>query len=157
MNLKKLANDFVESKAFLPLVLTSCLALLFGSFVLGVTGASLFTIKAGAFLKNYQKPIAKVAFYSLVATGAGGSGVVVSLVIAVHASRYSEEQNSQGEERLALLMPQQDTSDFIKSQCQNCRFYHGQTYGGTPLICAVHPEGKPDCAEFEAKNQCADW
>jgi hypothetical protein len=34
--------------------------------------------------------------------------------------------------------------------CQGCCFYHGQTYSGTRLICAIHPSG----VEGE---YCMDW
>ncbi|MCU0566310.1 MAG: hypothetical protein MUF49_06910 [Oculatellaceae cyanobacterium Prado106] len=31
--------------------------------------------------------------------------------------------------------------------CRGCRHYHGMIYGGTPLICAMHPYGIVDGAE----------
>ncbi len=35
--------------------------------------------------------------------------------------------------------------------CESCENYHGQIYGGTPLICGMHPygitEGQDDCAD----------
>jgi hypothetical protein len=34
--------------------------------------------------------------------------------------------------------------------CANCENYHGKTYGGTELVCAMHPYGPDD-------NQCVDW
>lgn len=36
--------------------------------------------------------------------------------------------------------------------CIGCRNYHGQTYGGQTLICAIHPYG-PD----PSQEQCPDW
>jgi DNA-binding transcriptional regulator YbjK len=37
-------------------------------------------------------------------------------------------------------------------RCVGCRNYHGQTYGGHTLVCALHPYG-PD----EDLAQCPDW
>lgn len=34
--------------------------------------------------------------------------------------------------------------------CVGCRHYHGQVYGGTPLVCGMHPYGWED-------EQCPDW
>lgn len=39
--------------------------------------------------------------------------------------------------------------------CASCENYHGQVYGGTPLICGMHPygiaEGQDDCADRTPK------
>ncbi len=34
--------------------------------------------------------------------------------------------------------------------CTGCRHYHGQVYGGTLLVCAMHPYGWED-------TSCPDW
>jgi hypothetical protein len=36
--------------------------------------------------------------------------------------------------------------------CVGCRHYHGQTYGGNLLICAMHPYGadQPQCPDWES-------
>jgi hypothetical protein len=34
--------------------------------------------------------------------------------------------------------------------CQGCRHYHGRSYGGERLICAMHPYGVE-------QETCADW
>lgn len=34
--------------------------------------------------------------------------------------------------------------------CRGCSHYHGRIYGGTMLICAMHPYGTED-------EQCLDW
>lgn len=36
------------------------------------------------------------------------------------------------------------------SACRGCRHYHGQTYGGTLLVCGMHPFGVEEDA-------CPDW
>ncbi|MEB3292136.1 MAG: hypothetical protein VKJ24_03150 [Synechococcales bacterium] len=48
--------------------------------------------------------------------------------------------------------------------CQTCRHYHGQSYGGTLLVCGMHPygisEGQPDCADHEVGSRydrSQDW
>jgi hypothetical protein len=39
----------------------------------------------------------------------------------------------------------------ISSQCQKCHNYHGQTYAGNLLVCAIHPSGvERNCDDFEA-------
>jgi hypothetical protein len=36
--------------------------------------------------------------------------------------------------------------------CENCENYHGQSYGGTPLVCGMHPYG-PDLAQTECGDR----
>jgi len=35
--------------------------------------------------------------------------------------------------------------------CAGCRNYHGQAYGGTLLVCGIHPYG------WEQSDRCPDW
>lgn len=35
--------------------------------------------------------------------------------------------------------------------CVGCRNYHGYSYNGVPLVCAMHPYG------WEAEESCPDW
>jgi hypothetical protein len=41
--------------------------------------------------------------------------------------------------------------------CADCENYHGQIYGGTPLVCGMHPygivEGQEDCADRTVKPE----
>jgi hypothetical protein len=54
----------------------------------------------------------------------------------------------------ALAPVNQIVDPWIQDQprCVGCRNYHGQTYAGETLICAIHPYG-PD----ETLEQCPDW
>ena len=36
-------------------------------------------------------------------------------------------------------------------KCAGCSFYHGESYGGEMLVCALHPAGP------EEYDQCPDW
>ena len=36
--------------------------------------------------------------------------------------------------------------------CENCENYHGQSYGGTPLVCGMHPYG-PDLTQTECGDR----
>ena len=36
--------------------------------------------------------------------------------------------------------------------CEKCENYHGQSYGGTPLVCGMHPYG-PDAAQTECGDR----
>lgn len=36
-------------------------------------------------------------------------------------------------------------------KCCDCRNFHGKRYGANFLVCAMHPYGKKDCEDFEAK------
>lgn len=36
--------------------------------------------------------------------------------------------------------------------CENCENYHGQSYGGTPLVCGMHPYG-PDAIQTECGDR----
>lgn len=40
----------------------------------------------------------------------------------------------------------------IHALCENCENYHGQSYGGTPLVCGMHPYG-PDLAQTECGDR----
>jgi hypothetical protein len=38
------------------------------------------------------------------------------------------------------------------AHCQGCRHLHGQAYGGTLMVCGMHPYGNgEDCSDFKAK------
>jgi hypothetical protein len=37
--------------------------------------------------------------------------------------------------------------------CENCENYHGQSYGGTQLVCGMHPYG-PDATQTECGDRC---
>jgi len=39
-----------------------------------------------------------------------------------------------------------------RDPCQGCRYYHGRTYGGNHLVCAMHPHGweGEDCPDWQA-------
>ncbi|MEH2355977.1 hypothetical protein [Nostoc sp.] len=56
---------------------------------------------------------------------------------------------------LASRIEAVETGDLLKPKpihfpCSCCRYYHGSSYGGVTLNCAIHPEG------YEG-NQCPDW
>jgi hypothetical protein len=40
------------------------------------------------------------------------------------------------------------------SVCQGCQHYHGQTYGGTLLVCGMHPYGSEEeyCPDWQSQN-----
>jgi len=40
----------------------------------------------------------------------------------------------------------------VHALCENCENYHGQSYGGTPLVCGMHPYG-PDLAQAECSDR----
>jgi hypothetical protein len=40
----------------------------------------------------------------------------------------------------------------IETQCQGCRNYHGQSWGGNRLVCGIYPMGnESQCSDFESK------
>ena len=41
--------------------------------------------------------------------------------------------------------------ELFTAPCSNCVYYHGKSYNGNYLICAVHSYGKEDCPDFESK------
>ncbi|MBG1268964.1 hypothetical protein [Nostoc sp. WHI] len=48
-----------------------------------------------------------------------------------------------------------ETGDLLQPKpipfpCRGCRYYHGSSYGGVTLNCAIHPDG---CEG----SQCPDW
>jgi hypothetical protein len=42
----------------------------------------------------------------------------------------------------------------IPPACQGCCHYHGRSYGGTRLVCGMHPYGveEEDCPDWQAQN-----
>ncbi len=48
------------------------------------------------------------------------------------------------------LNPRIQPSATYHPACINCRHFHGRIYGGTPLICGMHPYG------WEGER-CPDW
>ena len=59
------------------------------------------------------------------------------------AEAYLEFLRQMSRERLAERLS-------VPAVCQGCCHYHGQTYGGQLLVCAMHPYG------VEASS-CPDW
>lgn len=59
------------------------------------------------------------------------------------AEAYLEFLQQINQERLSRVPP-------MPPACKGCCHYHGQTYGGNLLVCAMHPYG----ADGE---QCSDW
>lgn len=77
---------------------------------------------------------------------------VTSLVLERQRERKTRESNADAYLELLRqmnaqqppLLPQQP------NVCQGCRHYHGRSYGGNLLVCAMHPFG----ADGE---HCSDW
>jgi hypothetical protein len=44
-----------------------------------------------------------------------------------------------------------------QSICAGCRHFHGQVYGGTPLICGMHPYGMDAGVETCPDKELAPW
>lgn len=59
------------------------------------------------------------------------------------AEAYLEFLRQINQERISATPP-------IPATCQGCCHYHGQSYGGHVLVCAMHPYGVDT-------EQCADW
>lgn len=56
---------------------------------------------------------------------------------------------------LASRIEAVETTDLLKPKpipflCRGCRYYHGSSYGGVTLNCAIHPQGYKSA-------QCPDW
>ncbi len=59
---------------------------------------------------------------------------------------YGVRETNSPDERLEAAYPWHNPRP---KTCQDCKYYHGQSYGGSLLICAIHPDG-PD------EEQCRD-
>ncbi len=48
---------------------------------------------------------------------------------------------------------------FLKhhAACSGCRHFHGQVYGGTMLVCGMHPYGMEEGVEICADKELAPW
>lgn len=84
---------------------------------------------------NYFNIVIPVS-YARLAFGLGmlGTGLTMLLASRIEAAELRE-----------LLKPRP-----IPAPCRGCKYYHGISYNGVPLICTVHPEGIEDV-------QCPDW
>jgi hypothetical protein len=59
------------------------------------------------------------------------------------AEAYLEFLRQINQERLLEMPP-------MPRVCEGCCYYHGQTYGGNHLVCAMHPYGVEN-------DTCPDW
>lgn len=76
---------------------------------------------------------------------------VTSLVIERHQQIKSRETNTDAYvELLRQVRTQQPPLPRQPVACQGCQHYHGRIYGGTLLVCAMHPFGVED-------DRCPDW
>lgn len=76
---------------------------------------------------------------------------VTSLVLERHQQIKSRETNTDA--YIELLRQVRTQQPFLPQQpvaCQGCQHYHGRIYGGTLLVCAMHPFGVED-------DRCPDW
>ncbi|NJR64837.1 MAG: hypothetical protein HC772_05175 [Leptolyngbyaceae cyanobacterium CRU_2_3] len=74
--------------------------------------------------------------------------------IAIEQTRVRKSRAAHADLYLDLLRQMSRPSSPARSQrpkaCQGCCIYHGQTYNGTRLICAIHPSGVEG-------DHCMDW
>ena len=40
----------------------------------------------------------------------------------------------------------------ILSECNKCKYWHGQVHGNNLLVCGIHPYGREKCPDFELKK-----
>ncbi|MFM7423750.1 MAG: hypothetical protein ACKO7W_01900 [Elainella sp.] len=83
--------------------------------------------------------------------GAGLLGYTVTALI-IDANKQQKSRLADAEAYLEFLrqMNQERQSEQPPQACQGCCHYHGQTYGGQRLICAMHPYGVETTV-------CPDW
>lgn len=74
-----------------------------------------------------------------------------TLVLRQHRERKSRELNTDA--YLEMLRQVNTPRSSVSQQppvCRGCCHYHGRVYGGTMLVCAMHPYGVED-------DRCSDW
>ena len=53
-------------------------------------------------------------------------------------------KNTEEKDELSVLKKTQ--------KCSSCVNYHGETYNGNPLVCAVYPYGQENCPDFDSEK-----
>ncbi|HEY9642392.1 MAG TPA: hypothetical protein V6C57_18035 [Coleofasciculaceae cyanobacterium] len=87
---------------------------------------------------------------------AAGSCLVsfTTTTIAIEQTRVRKSRAAHADLYLDLLRQMSRQPSPARPQrppvCQGCCFYHGQTYSGSRLICAIHPSGVEG-------DYCLDW
>lgn len=76
---------------------------------------------------------------------------VTSLALEQHRERKSRETNTDVYlELLRQMNTQRPPQPQQPKACQGCIHYHGRVYGGSMLVCAMHPYGVEG-------DRCSDW
>ncbi len=80
------------------------------------------------------------------------TGVNVGL-LAIHTHELVNNKRREKETRERIQQQEQESQKSLRGEnCQKCHYYHGSKYGGVFLICAVHPQGQENCADFVEKS-----
>jgi len=111
------------------------------ALIKGISAAAV-TIICGYFGTQY---LGKNIMYVIGGTIAG-TGITAFL-----ADQTGVDQT--GVIRIVLGQPQPSTQP---TTCIGCKYYHGSSYGGVHLICAVHPDGweGAKCPDWQGFQQC---
>ena len=130
--------------------LTGLIALMLGgaSCLAGLTGVA--TIKLAKLLSPHRTTLKIMMFYGSASVGAGlfciGTGMAIAKYIyepmEVEELLLEENQHSAGEFEVIAHIP---------NVCVGCNNFHGRTYNGVRLVCAIYPYGWSD------RGQCPDW
>ncbi|MBD2034869.1 hypothetical protein H6F76_07465 [Leptolyngbya sp. FACHB-321] len=92
-----------------------------------------------------------------------GDGSRYSLAVPTIRYRHRSEASYRRLERAGLLAERIEALEALRQElsrptaqqpalCKGCRHLHGQSYGGTLMVCGMHPYGNgEDCSDFEAK------
>ncbi len=91
-------------------------------------------------------------------TGAGLLGYTVTALM-IDSNKQHKSRLADAEAYLEFLrrINQERQAEQPPRACQGCCHYHGQTYGGQRLICAMHPYGveAATCPDWQGKTNCA--
>ena len=116
--------------------------------------AAVGTVELGKFLAPNRPTYQKMIFYGSGAVGAGlfltGAGVASAKFVG---ERMAEEESRQMDTRFQQSKAEIEKQRSRLSGCQGCKYWHGQLHEGNFLACAVHPEGKEDCPDWESDEE----
>lgn len=76
---------------------------------------------------------------------------VTSVALEHHRERKNREMHADAYlELLQQIHAQRPSLPNQPAACQGCQHYHGRMYGGSMLVCGMHPYGVED-------DRCPDW
>ena len=133
--------------------LSGLVAIMLGgaSCLAGLTGVA--TIKLAKLLNPHRSTLKIMMFYGSASVGAGLFCIGTGMAIAKYIYEPMEVEELLEESQRSREVGDGEFEDklHIPNVCVGCNNFHGRTYNGVRLVCAIYPYG------WSESGQCPDW